>query len=201
MARLVIFDLGGVIVSPEIELLDCHIADFLHIGILKLRGVTLKYKSSVTRGEMGLIDMYTRVVDELGVKVEVGVILDRHLKKFIDISANLNRGVLDIIKKIKPRYKVVALSNAEIETIPICNKIGIYEPFDSVFLSCELGMAKPESGIYQRVLGDCKCAPEEAVFIDDKLENILGAQHLGIKTIHYSHEVDLSNELRVMGVE
>uniref|UniRef100_A0A914CDD5 Uncharacterized protein n=1 Tax=Acrobeloides nanus TaxID=290746 RepID=A0A914CDD5_9BILA len=59
--------------------------------------------------------------------------------------------------------------------------------FDAIFESCKLGMRKPNPNIYQHVLNELKLEPEEAIFIDDVIQNLEGASRLGITTIHCTH--------------
>lgn len=56
-------------------------------------------------------------------------------------------------------------------------------PDDKIFVSCELGLLKPDTEIYKQVLKKLKAQPEEVVFIDDKLTNIEAAKSIGINGI------------------
>ncbi len=60
----------------------------------------------------------------------------------------------------------------------------INDYFDHVFLSCDLGMVKPDRGIYQTVLDTMHVEADQVYFIDDSLRNCRGAQALGIHTMH-----------------
>jgi putative hydrolase of the HAD superfamily len=60
---------------------------------------------------------------------------------------------------------------------------GLYDGFDPVLLSCEVGMAKPEPAIYQLALDRLGCAPQEVLFIDDQQTFLAPAQDMGIHTI------------------
>ena len=53
-------------------------------------------------------------------------------------------------------------------------------PFDAVYVSGELRLLKPETAIYQHVLDDLGISGGDAVFVDNKAENVRGAQALGI---------------------
>ncbi|MHA1689699.1 MAG: HAD-IA family hydrolase [Promethearchaeota archaeon] len=57
---------------------------------------------------------------------------------------------------------------------------GFFELFDHVFLSYELSMRKPEIEKYKYVLKKLNAKPEECIFIDDKLVNLVPARKLGI---------------------
>lgn len=55
--------------------------------------------------------------------------------------------------------------------------------FDQIFLSCDLGMVKPDGCIYEEVkkrLGDY----ESVLFIDDSEKNCIAAEKYGISTLH-----------------
>lgn len=52
--------------------------------------------------------------------------------------------------------------------------------FDGVYVSGELKLLKPDAAIYQYVLDDLGISGADAVFIDNKAENVRGARALGI---------------------
>ena len=56
--------------------------------------------------------------------------------------------------------------------------------FDHVYLSFELGMKKPDQEIYDYVQQDLGLPPENILFIDDIMENIIAAKENGWQTCH-----------------
>ncbi|MBT8223820.1 MAG: HAD family phosphatase [Eudoraea sp.] len=60
--------------------------------------------------------------------------------------------------------------------------------FQHVYLSYEMQMRKPDPEIFQYVLDRHKLKPEETLFIDDTLENIIVASDLGISVWHINPE-------------
>ncbi|MHB8094616.1 MAG: HAD-IA family hydrolase, partial [Candidatus Aminicenantales bacterium] len=73
--------------------------------------------------------------------------------------------------------------------------------FDDYILSFELGIAKPEPGIYREALRRAGCRAGECVFIDDIPENVEAAVKLGIAGIVYRPETDLEAELLKLGLK
>jgi putative hydrolase of the HAD superfamily len=63
------------------------------------------------------------------------------------------------------------------------NEWQIADAFDSLFISAELGVAKPDPRIFQHALTQLKVKPEKSIFVDDAEENIEGAQQMGLQTI------------------
>jgi putative hydrolase of the HAD superfamily len=57
---------------------------------------------------------------------------------------------------------------------------GFLEHFDHVTFSCELRLFKPQSAIYEHSFRGLNVAPEETLFIDDKIENVEGARAVGM---------------------
>ena len=55
---------------------------------------------------------------------------------------------------------------------------------------------KPEERIYRIALQQLDVNPQEAIFIDDRQENIEGANNLGIHTILFETPQQLNEELK-----
>jgi putative hydrolase of the HAD superfamily len=54
---------------------------------------------------------------------------------------------------------------------------------DRIYLSQEMGLRKPEAQIYLRVLEEEGFSAADTVFFDDNVDNIAGANRLGITSI------------------
>ncbi len=69
--------------------------------------------------------------------------------------------------------------------------------FDVTIVSCEVGVAKPDSRIYRICIARLGVDPKESLFVDDRVENVEAAARLGIRTLHFTgnHSVD---ELRAL---
>jgi putative hydrolase of the HAD superfamily len=62
--------------------------------------------------------------------------------------------------------------------------------------SCEVGLAKPDPAIYNLVLRLCSTQPEEAIFVDDFVENIEAANALGIHGILFKNAKQAMADVR-----
>jgi putative hydrolase of the HAD superfamily len=61
--------------------------------------------------------------------------------------------------------------------------------------SCELGIAKPDPGIYIYTCEKLGVAPSEALFLDDKIENVEAAQRVGLHAIQFTNITQLQQDL------
>ncbi|KAL9115764.1 MAG: hypothetical protein Q9227_000132 [Pyrenula ochraceoflavens] len=78
------------------------------------------------------------------------------------------------------------MSNIAIEDFAALSEKMDWSLFDNVFTSGAVGMRKPDQGFFNHVLAEIKIAPEEVLFLDDKLENVAAASHQGIKGIVFN---------------
>ncbi|HEX4312067.1 MAG TPA: HAD family phosphatase [Acidobacteriaceae bacterium] len=68
-------------------------------------------------------------------------------------------------------------------------------PFDQLTWSCELRLAKPDPAIYIHTCEKLGVRPEEALFLDDKIENVRAAEQLGLVAIQFKNIEQLRRDL------
>jgi putative hydrolase of the HAD superfamily len=78
---------------------------------------------------------------------------------------------------------------------------GLVGVFDTFLASCWLGVRKPAPDFYHRILAITAARAEDSVFIDDREENVAGAQALGLGVIHYQSADQLRRELGNAGLQ
>ena len=57
--------------------------------------------------------------------------------------------------------------------------------FDAVVVSCEVGLSKPDPRIYRHCLAHLGLEPPQALFVDDRADNIEGAARIGLRTLQF----------------
>jgi putative hydrolase of the HAD superfamily len=62
------------------------------------------------------------------------------------------------------------------------DELGLEREADAIVLSFEVGVAKPDAGIYRAALDALGARPEEALFVDDQAAYCEGAEALGIRS-------------------
>ena len=90
------------------------------------------------------------------------------------------------LEQMQKKYRLGIVSNAqEAFTMP---ELGLYrlEPFfESIVLSSQVGVKKPNSRIFARALSELGVKPEKVVFVGNDMEaDMLGASKVGMKTIY-----------------
>ena len=107
-----------------------------------------------------------------------------------------NREVLDYIKhELKPKYKIGIVSNVMADYLYLILSKDDLKLFDDVVLSYKVGVAKPESEIYELALRNLGVKPEEAVFIDDQERFVEAAKAVGMKGIYFQDFNQMKKDL------
>lgn len=119
--------------------------------------------------------------------------LDREVKKL----GSLDEDLMALAKELRGKgYKTGIISNVGlgfIERIFTDHKAADY--FDTLVLSSEVGLIKPDPGIYRIAADRLDIRPEEAVFVDDLVKNVEGAKATGMRAFLYRDPVQLRNDL------
>ena len=100
------------------------------------------------------------------------------------------------------KYRLIGLTNWSHETFPVAlERFAFLSWFEGIVVSGTEKMKKPDANIYTLTLDRYKIIPENAVFIDDKLENVHAAAQLGMHGIHFTSAAKLKRDLETLGVK
>jgi putative hydrolase of the HAD superfamily len=111
----------------------------------------------------------------------------------------LDYELVDIIRRLRGRYRTALLSNAwENLRSLMTNDWHISDAFDTIVISAEVGLMKPDPQVFHLVLEKVGVTPQETAFIDDFGENIEAARHQGLNVIHFNNRTQALSELGYM---
>ena len=123
--------------------------------------------------------------------------------RFSDTVTGLLPGMAEIVRALHERsVQLYAITNFSHEFWPPfrAREAAIFDLFDDIVVSGEERLLKPEREIYERALKRFGLAPEEAIFIDDRDDNVRGAEALGIKGHVFRGAAPLRAELETLGL-
>jgi 2-haloacid dehalogenase len=142
-------------------------------------------------------DLWRRLAPKLRVEDEVGRELRQWRRLLMPIPETIH-----VLERVRRCYPVYCLSNVDKATTHyLQERYRIYDIFDGAVLSWEVGMRKPEMGIYELAICRFNLTPERVVFIDDKERNLIPARQVGFQTIPFQYPEDLEVKLLNHGVE
>lgn len=121
----------------------------------------------------------------------------RDLQREFWLDDQLDAGLADFLRDLRPRYKTAILSNAwPGARESFMSDFGLHRVVDAMIISAEEGVAKPDARIYRVALDRLGVQPEEAVFVDDLAVNVEGARALGMQAIRFQDRHQVLAELQ-----
>jgi len=121
-----------------------------------------------------------------------------YYERWKDMLGYEHTETVELLKQLKERgkHKLLGLTNWSHETFPVAlERFDFLSWFDGIVVSGVEKMKKPDARIYQLTLDRYHVKAENAVFIDDKKENIDAAINEGIHGIHFTSAKELRQEL------
>lgn len=104
-------------------------------------------------------------------------------------------GMFELVKDIKKNGgKLFLLSNISVNFAENYHKnklvSELFSLFDGLVFSGRLGMTKPNKEIFEHLLNAYSLSADECIFIDDRLDNVEGAEAAGIKGYHFDGDAE-----------
>ncbi|MFZ3057570.1 MAG: HAD family phosphatase [Minisyncoccales bacterium] len=183
MIKTIIFDYDGVVKKSQKLSLD--IIDLYKISIEEYEKNFTRLKPIIEKFDKNLVTeekFWIEFSEALG-KVMPEKCGEKAKKMYKDKFVFFPE-VIELIEKLKIEgFRLSILSNMFPYQAEIIKKINGCSLFDDLFFSCERGLKKPDLEFYELVAREMNVRPQECLFIDDKEENLLPAEKLGMKTV------------------
>lgn len=128
---------------------------------------------------------------------------DDFLQAILAESVLLPNGALGILQELAAsgKYMLGTLNNEARETNDYrFQRYEIRKCIDVAFSSCYVGLRKPEAAIYRRALDVLGRPGERVLFIDDRQENVAGAEAAGMKGLRFDGADRLRRDLELLNV-
>lgn len=185
----IIFDLGGVILDINYQ---ATIDAFAQLGISNFSNMYSQ------KSQQKLFDQFETghvSSDEfiLGIQQmhSVKISDERIISAWNAMLKGVKKNKLDYIKNLRKHYRTILLSNTNEIHISAFEKemsnMQLLAPFKScfekIYYSSRMGLRKPNSVCFEKVLKEQQFNPKETLFIDDSTQHIEGAKSCGIEAV------------------
>jgi putative hydrolase of the HAD superfamily len=180
--RTVIFDYGEVISFSQ------SAADRAAIeGLAGVDGDPGKFwraysahRDGLDQGGAGAAAYWQAIADEIGAVWDEARVHELWVADFRS-WLSVNPAVLEVLSDLRAgATRLALLSNAGPDYGSYFRHGPLGDFFAACFVSGELGLLKPSPEIYQHVLDTLSVTAADAVFIDNRADNVAGAEAIGI---------------------
>lgn len=191
MAKLIIFDVGGVLVELRPDVRRAILSDATAPDALPAaeRAELNAANRAFCRGFMAEAAFIATVTRLLNVTPET---FARAEDEFIALG---DRRMLTLAQGLRTAHRVVCLSNTQpTHWRHVMGDLLGAGFFDHEYVSHEMGLEKPDPAIYARVAAAEGVAAADIIFIDDTPDNLPPARALGWGTVihHTSFDATLA---------
>lgn len=191
MIKAIIFDFAGVVgadgywvwLRENVKDLESK-KEFFH-----------KISIEVDKGIITNEEFVKQIAENLGIEKEI--IWPQIFEKIV-----INYELLNLIKNLKNSYKIGLLTNFTYQWMDeLLEKHNLTLYFDQVLISSRHNLVKPEPEAFAKILGMLGVNKDEVIFIDDRQMHIDGANSFGIKTLLFTSNEQLKQDLESFDVE
>ena len=195
--RALFWDLGGVLLSNawDHEERDQAVERFL----LNKTEFEARHKELLLAFEEGKLTLDDYV--DRAVFYEQRTFSREEFKQFMFSLSRPKQQSLELARELSPKYRMAVINNESRELNQYrIQQFHLAETFHLFVSSCFVGMRKPDPAIFRLALDLTQSAAEECCFIDDRPENLAGAEKVGLKAILAKDAQQLRRDLQSLGV-
>lgn len=180
MIEAILIDLDGVLRHwPEDHVASVE-ADFgLTSGTIPKMAFSPDIIELAIRGEIPDEEWRARVaarLQEVHPSLDCQAIVDA----WSEPSGEVDRDVLALMQACRAGAAVTLVTNATSRLPKDLDRLGLSKAFDHVVNSSEVGVTKPGAEIFEHALRVSGAAASTALFVDDKVSNVEGAEKVGM---------------------
>ena len=189
MTKAVIFDMYETLITHYNSPLYFGAEMAQDAGIPKEKFFTLwrGLDHERTVGRLELEELLSRILGENECFSEE--LLNKLVAKRVAVKEecfrHLHTEIIPLLSQLKEQGLLVGLiSNCYAEEAKVIRKSELFPFFDGAYLSCELGLAKPDVEIFERCMKELNVKPEECLYVGDGGSRELEvATALGMKAV------------------
>ncbi len=177
------FDFGGVVGNQDVINVQILNSVLEKLAITKKQFWYLcaeKYAECLN-GRTSLVSCLSEVSKNRAVELEKYILSE--FKKRLEFDNQVINHILELKNK---GHRVICVSNVIQEYYEIIKNAKGYGCFDELYFSFELGCSKPNVSFIKKVLSKENLLVEDAIFIDDNIENINSVEKLGVNSILFT---------------
>jgi putative hydrolase of the HAD superfamily len=197
--KAIFFDFGGVIQrteyqSPRQKLAEKFQMEYEDIDKLVFGGGPNGTSARASIGEIKAQEHWQAIAKRLKLgKDEIAKFESEFFAGDV-----IDHEFMQFIRSLKPAFKIGLISNAWSDMREYLIKQKLDDAFDTLTISAEVKIAKPDAKIYQIALDSLNVKAGESIFVDDVPANIEACQKVGMQGILFRDVNEVLREFKKM---
>jgi len=190
--KIIIFDWGGVCTSGHLlKVFSSKLSGLSGLKEELIEKTFRDFEYPYETGKIRPIEFWKKFRNKLKINYPV-----QKLQKLFFSSYIVNQDVLEYILILKEKYRLIMFTNNYADMFQhLKNAYDLNKYFNEIFSSSDIKYKKPEKAAYEYVINKLRCKPNETIFVDDSIKNIIGAKEFGFKTILFKNIEELKEKL------
>jgi putative hydrolase of the HAD superfamily len=176
--KAIYFDMGGVIVRTGDKTPRASLAAEFGMGYAEMDSFVFECETAALAsvGKLSEAEHWLDVTRRLNRPAADMP----HIRDTFFNGDSIDQDILGLLRALRATHRIGLISNAWDGLRPWIMSQKFDDAFDHMFISAEVGFAKPDARIYQLALEKFGVQPDQAIFVDDVEKNIAACEALGI---------------------
>lgn len=194
----VAFDFGGVLVDYITEFSLCQMASAVGASTKTFEEGYWLHRHDYDIGQIDAATYWSLVLktcerDALVSRTMIRLLLQLDAIAWSTIKMSMMRWAHALREE---GYRIFIISNMAVETYEMVIKGQPWaEYFEYVLVSGVIGVNKPAPEIFLRAVADLDLTPPRVLFLDDRPDNVTGAEAVGFRALTFSDTAELERGL------
>ncbi|HUY46930.1 MAG TPA: HAD family phosphatase [Streptosporangiaceae bacterium] len=182
----VLFDYGGVICHPQSEEDVALLARAAGCSVAEFEAAYWPSRLDYDRADLDVTTYWQRLASGLGRSYTDAQVTE--LSRLDTASwLNLQEATVDLIVGLAAAgHRLALLSNAPVDVAEAVRGLPVAAYFEHLVFSCYLKTAKPDPECFRAMLAVLGAEPGEVVFLDDRADNVVGGNRMGIPSVQFT---------------
>lgn len=195
MAKTIIFDLGGVFFEADWDSINKELLAKTGVPIFPQNGGRYDFYVDFALGKINAEEYFSKLIKAINSTAKISDISAAYKQAYIN-NTKIDPRMLKLSESLHKRYRLICITNTNEFHKEINVMRGLFSNFDAVFSSFEMGKIKRKNDLFLEVLQKLSLKPEDCIFVDDKEENIVSANSIGIDAIQFKGYEQLVGDLK-----
>ncbi len=181
--KVILFDFDGVLTVDafgSVTIIN-YIVKETGINYTSVDKAYRKHNKELLLGIKKHEDMWDEFCNDLNTTIDYRILYDSFINTKLDLK------MLEYVRSLKEAgYKLgIVTDNKKDRIEAIVNHNNLYELFEHIFISAEVGISKKNKEIFYKAIEAFSAEPNEYVFIDNTKDNLIAPLEIGMHTIYY----------------